>query len=496
VTSLNPLKVLIFVVAYNAGKAITQVLERIPQKLSKDYDISLLVIDDSSQDDTKIKASNFLKNKFWCPFTILRNPRNLGYGGNQKLGYQFAIDNNFDVVVLLHGDGQYAPEAIQSLLTPFQKNNSPDAVFGSRMINRKDALKGGMPFYKFLGNQVLTKIQNTILRSNLSEFHSGFRVYSVNALRIIPFDLNTDDFHFDTEIIVQLFTHRMNVLEIPISTFYGDEICHVNGIKYAWDVLKVSIKARFIKMGILYDPKFVPNPNIESNYVSKFEFLSTHSVAFSQIKNNSIVLDLGCADGYLSKRLFLEKKCKVFSVDIDKNKDIQGCHYQGCNLNDSLPKVPWKKLNTIILLDVIEHIHEPELFLKRLRKQLNGNANVEIIISSGNVCFFITRIMMALGQFNYGQRGILDMTHTRLFTINSLSRLLRYEGYEILKKEPIPGPYPLALGLNYFSKLLIKVNQCLNYILPGLFAYQMLYVVKPKPDTKWLINELTRNKTT
>ena len=137
---------------------------------------------------------------------VLKNDLNQGYGGNQKIGYYYAIANHFDVVVLLHGDGQYAPEQLPILLKPFTRNqDKPDAVFGSRMLNRRQAIRGGMPYYKYVGNQVLTAAQNFLLGSNLSEFHTGYRLYSVEQLNKIPFDLNTNDFHFDTEIIVQLF---------------------------------------------------------------------------------------------------------------------------------------------------------------------------------------------------------------------------------------------------------------------------------------------------
>src|SRR5690606_31682097 len=95
------------------------------------------------------------------PITVLKNPTNLGYGGNQKVGYRYAIENGFDYVALLHGDGQYAPERLPSLLTPLV-NGDADAVFGSRMMNGFDALKGGMPKYKFIGNKILTKLQNLL----------------------------------------------------------------------------------------------------------------------------------------------------------------------------------------------------------------------------------------------------------------------------------------------------------------------------------------------
>jgi hypothetical protein len=160
-----------------------------------------------------------------------------------------------------------------------------------------------------------------------------------------------------------------------------------------------------------------------------------------------------------------------------------------------LPDVPWQKLDVVVLLDTIEHLQSPEDFLNRLRGALSGNAEVRIIASSGNVCFFVTRLMMLLGQFNYGLRGILDITHTRMFTVKSLRRVLSYASYEILEQGYVPAPYPLALGLNVVSKFLLAWNRILARILPGLFAYQALYVIKPRPSLDWLLQRTVSTST-
>ncbi|RYD72968.1 MAG: glycosyltransferase family 2 protein, partial [Verrucomicrobiaceae bacterium] len=148
------LRVLIFIVAYNAEKTIGSVLDRIPPEMWN-RNVEILIIDDSSKDRTFHTGLEREAREGDFRITILRNPENQGYGGNQKLGYRYAIDNGFDVVALLHGDGQYAPEKLPILLQPFLSEEA-DAVFGSRMINKQDALKGGMPMYKWIGNQVLT----------------------------------------------------------------------------------------------------------------------------------------------------------------------------------------------------------------------------------------------------------------------------------------------------------------------------------------------------
>ena len=250
---------LIFIVAYNAETTIKSVVSRIPKELSKKYNLEILIIDDSSKDKTfeiSKKLKEFYK-KQRIKIKVYYNPTNQGYGGNQKIGYHYAIKNNFDYVVLLHGDGQYAPECLPELLKSVDKKEF-DVVIGSRMVNKKLALKGGMPFYKFVGNIILTTIQNFLLGTNLSEFHSGYRIYSVNSLKKIPFHFNTNDFHFDTEILIQLLTNKEKIKEISVPTFYGNEICHVNGIKYAFNVLRMTFIAKLQKtINIEFSKKFV-----------------------------------------------------------------------------------------------------------------------------------------------------------------------------------------------------------------------------------------------
>ena len=246
-------KVLIFVLAYNAEKTIQSVINRIPKKLSLIYDLEVLIIDDCSKDYTfKICKEISKSQKSYFKLNILYNPKNQGYGGNQKIGYHYSIKKKFDLVVLLHGDGQYAPEELPKLLNGLHHGKF-DVVIGSRMIKKKEALKGGMPLYKLVGNVILTKIQNFLLKTHLAEFHSGYRIYSVKSLKKIPFYLNTNDFHFDTEILIQLLLINSRIKEISIPTFYGDEICHVNGMKYAFNIIKTTSIAALQKS---FDLKF------------------------------------------------------------------------------------------------------------------------------------------------------------------------------------------------------------------------------------------------
>ena len=206
-------------------------INRIPKETYEQV-AEIFIIDDCSQDNTYYAALGYKHEAGIDKLTVHRNEINQGYGGNQKIGYKYAIEKGFDVVAMLHGDGQYAPEALPFLLEPFLKNQA-DMVFGSRMSEKGSARQGGMPLYKYCGNRILTYVQNKLTGLSLSEYHSGYRLYSTKALSSIPFESFTNSWHFDTQIILALAERGFRIVERPIPTYYGDEICHVNGIPYA-----------------------------------------------------------------------------------------------------------------------------------------------------------------------------------------------------------------------------------------------------------------------
>ena len=165
-----PAKIGILVVAYNAVATLAAVLDRIPVGFRSRI-TEVVVSDDYSQDSTYLVGLGYSQTSD-LPITVIRQPRNLGYGGNQKAGYRYAIDHGFDIIVLLHGDGQYAPESLPEIVAPLERGEC-DAVFGSRMMVKGAARGGGMPLYKYVGNRVLSTIENAALGTELSEFHSG-----------------------------------------------------------------------------------------------------------------------------------------------------------------------------------------------------------------------------------------------------------------------------------------------------------------------------------
>ena len=491
-------KLLILITAYNVENFIKKVINRIPHnELKKKFDYQILIIDDKSKDRTKEEIRK-IKNEFNdLDIKCLFNKINQGYGGNQKIGYHYAIKFNFDYVVLLHGDGQYAPEKILEMLDPFEKFGV-DAVQGSRMIKKFDALKGRMPIYKIIGNVSLTFVQNILTGLNLSEFHSGYRAYRVKSIKELPFQINSNHFHFDTEIFIQLKIAKKKIYELPIPTFYGKETSSLNTIQYGFAILNTTFKYFIQKFSIFYERKYdIKNFDIDlnsnnnkekTNYVSKLSFLSTHSMSFSEIPNNSRVLSLGCGDAYVENKLKDEKNCYVVGFDNYLSNGMKKLNdHKVVDLNNLILDIDPNKFDFILCLDVIEHIVNPELFLKNLYEKISLNLNLELIISTPNVANIVIRIMLLFGNFNYGRRGILDRTHTRLFTKKTFYNILYESNFKIISQKYVPIPLPLVIKNKLISDIAMKILKFLNIFFGKLFSFQFIFKVKPRPSLDYLL---------
>jgi glycosyltransferase involved in cell wall biosynthesis len=486
------LKVLIFIVAYNAENTIKNVLMRIPSDIHDEYEIEVLIIDDQSSDDTVLRCFETIKSE-QIKFTthVFVNPENQGYGGNQKIGYQFAIEREFDCVALLHGDGQYDPGCLKDLIEPVLMGEA-EAVFGSRMLTPFGAIKGGMPLYKYVGNKILTFFQNFFLKTKLSEFHSGYRVYSVKALKQIPFNLNTSDFHFDSEIIIQFIYYGFRIVERPIPTYYGDEICYVNGMRYALDIAITTIKARMQHFGLFYDRKYdIAYPHHRGEqYETKKDIDSPFQRTLKRIPSGSTVLEFECGSGALLTWL-IKQSCTVCGVgqfNPNDENNVSFPFYQ-CDLNyEELPINPGD-YDYILMHDMLEHLAKPEIFLEKIKVACSFSPDAMIIASTGNIAFFTMRVMLLLGQFNYGKRGILDLTHTRLFTFKTFKRLFEQAGFDVIHMEGIPAPVKLALGDSRFSGLITSLNRWLIGLSRSLFSYQIYLVAKPKRSLMLLLKD-------
>ncbi len=473
----------ILVVAYNAATTLASVLDRIPQSFRHRIE-EVIVADDASPDNnsTYLVGLGYQSRGSDLPLTVIRRERNLGYGGNQKAGYRYAIERGFDIIAMLHGDGQYAPEALPEILEPLI-NGEADAVFGSRMMVPGAARRGGMPLYKYVGNKILSTTQNTLMGSSLSEWHSGYRAYRVKALESVPFEANSDGFNFDTQIILQFLDAHKRIVEVPIPTYYGDEICHVNGLAYARDIIGDTVRYRLQKMGF-------GSGNLAragDAYSLKPSADSSHGRILRRMAGEPPckVLDLGCSSGLLASEL-RRLGHHVIGVDLEALDGVEDRvdAFHAADLEQGIPAEVGTGFDVVLAADVIEHVRNSEALLADIRSRVRPGGFV--LASVPNIAHWYPRLRVASGRFGYDQRGILDRTHVRFFTGRSFLQVASDAGLRCRRQEATGLPLDVladdgaaapAPGLG--RRVVRAVDRLGVAAIPSLFGYQLVFELEP-----------------
>ena len=315
-------------------------------------------------------------------------------------------------------------------------------MLGSRMLVPGGARGGGMPLYKYVGNKILTRFQNRVSGLVLSEWHSGYRAFSLDALARIPFEENSDGFDFDTEVLLQLLDSGARIVEVPIPTYYGDEICRVNGLAYARDVSLDVVRYRLARLGF--------GASHLARWSSAYEWKdapdASHRVVLRPGGRARLppgrVLDLGCAGGLLGARL-RELGHLVVGVDGDPPPGAEDKldRLVVADLDAGLPAeaVDEGPFDLILAADVLEHLRDPA----RLLRELHGASSAEatLISSVPNIGHWYPRLRIGLGRFDYDRRGILDATHLRFFTLRSFAAMTARVGWQVEQRRA-DGPSP------------------------------------------------------
>jgi glycosyltransferase involved in cell wall biosynthesis len=247
----NGKKVVAVMPAYNAGKTLRQTYVEVMAQRIVD---AVIVVDDHSQDDT-VAVANALPGA-----KVRAHDTNKGYGANQKTCYRLALEEGADIVIMIHPDYQYTPRLIAAMVSIIANGLHP-CVLGSRILGGY-ALKGGMPWWKYVANRLLTLVENLLMDAKLSEYHTGYRAFSSQLLNQLPLAENSDDFVFDNQILAQILWNRFTIAEVSCPTHYFKEASSVNfrrSVHYGIGCLCTAILFRLCRWGFVHS-KLFPNP--------------------------------------------------------------------------------------------------------------------------------------------------------------------------------------------------------------------------------------------
>jgi glycosyltransferase involved in cell wall biosynthesis len=239
-------KLVVVMPAYNAEKTLRQTYTGLPHEYVDD----VILVDDASRDDTAARAQGL-------GIATIVHKENKGYGANQKTCYRAALGTGADIVVMIHPDYQYSPRLVTAMASMIASEQY-DVILGSRILGGQ-ALRGGMPLYKYIANRLLTFVENLIVGAKLSEYHSGFRAFSREVLERLPLEENDDDFVFDNEMLVQTVFFGFRIGEISCPTRYFEDASSINfrrSMKYGMGVLITSFKFALQKIGLRSYPLF------------------------------------------------------------------------------------------------------------------------------------------------------------------------------------------------------------------------------------------------
>ncbi|MFK7974954.1 MAG: glycosyltransferase family 2 protein [Halioglobus sp.] len=246
---INGKKIVVVMPAYNAAQTLQKTYQEIPRDVVDD----VIVVDDASRDNTAEVA------KALGIEHVLTHDKNLGYGGNQKTCYRHALSLNADIVIMVHPDYQYTPKLIRAMAALIAEDVF-DCVLGSRILG-VGALKGGMPLHKYIANRFLTFIQNTLVGYKLSEYHTGYRAFSAPVLNTLPLDLNSNDFIFDNQMLLQIIGHGFSIGEVTCPTRYAPDASSIGGmpaVRYGLGVLRESLRFRAGKSSLFHNQYSLP----------------------------------------------------------------------------------------------------------------------------------------------------------------------------------------------------------------------------------------------
>ncbi len=395
---------------------------------------------------------------------VLKVERDFGLGKIHKIVFEYSMRKGYDFVIVANSlQYRHLLEHRDELLNALQDNTA--------YLTSGDTVKTQIGLVDFIQRKVFKKQINLFPK---------ICIYNTAYLQKIPYLYNSDDDSFVNEIAIQ----------IVLSDFHFVEIIGDIKVKIPYRIkiktLKVFLKAYVHTLGIFYQNMFdIIQDNFQ--YSLKLGYASSHTYAIDAVEPNSKVIDIGAGPYGVGHEL-IKKNCTIVTVDqFDIPEQYKLSQHYVTKINADFA-ISIKEYDYILLLDIIEHLESPEDFIFNLSRQFSYKKQ-RLVLTTANISFFPVRMMLLLGYFNYGKSGILDKTHTRLFTFDSFKKLVTDARLNVLSVKGIPAPYPKAIGDNFISRALIAINLFFIKISKGFFSYQIYIEAETAPSVYYIVDE-------
>ncbi len=439
--------------------------------------IRILIAGDFLSPD-EVSRFETLKKESKYVIDLLHYSCNLEKKNIQKLACRITVDQGYDYVLLVNRKEQIEKDSFFDSIFYEVTNKELDVLIGNPDSRNKN---------QSLWNRLIHKFLLTVKAISIPFYScfypNEFSLYSLKLLQSVPFELNTNGFLFGLELYLQ---------SIHIKAKIGIQILHaeqpVLSFKRQRQIIFTLIHYKLHEIGMFCLLKY---QNIQPLLYRDKTFIeySSHQVALNKVKElkPKTLLDIGCGPG------FVGRKCEENGIrvtGIDQNKPLDGMlsHFYTANIDSNQLPVDLNQFDLIMMLDIIEHLSNPEEFLLMMRNSLSfeGKHFPRLLLSTPNVAFITMRINLLFGRFNYAERGILDITHKRLFTKSSLYTSLIDCGYKVDEMIPIGVPFGTVLP-NRFGKILGAIADFFARLYPNLFAFQIMLLCSPTPGLKQIL---------
>ncbi|MEJ2718634.1 MAG: bifunctional glycosyltransferase/class I SAM-dependent methyltransferase, partial [Deltaproteobacteria bacterium] len=446
--------ILVLVTAYKNADLLAKTLERVPRDLLPLVS-EVAVFDNFSPDKLEDGLARVNESGAWKKLRFFRNPRRYDYGDNLKVCFDYAVDKKYEYVIVLRGDGLYDPACLPAFFLCALKEKAP-VVFGDRLGGGDRQGTRDMRYLRVLVNRVASSFEDAILRMKLRDYFCGFRLFRTDVLERIPYHLNSSDYLFDLETLIQVRCLGIPVRTVRVTPFHDREISVGRMIRYGIRAAGISIGYRLHQLHILRRGTYFVD--LGEKYTLKRNRHSSHMQILDAIPRSSRVLDLGCGQSLLAEE-FARKDVLLIGVDKLPEDHISAAIHQYVrrDLEEPLNLPFGREFDYVVVSDLIEHIKNRDAIMESLRRFLKLNGR--LIISTGNVAIWFYRLSLLIGRFEYGARGILDRTHVHLFTFDSFERFLKRNGYRIIERKTTPIPFELVFSSTGRSRALNLVTR-------------------------------------